>query len=101
MELTNMEVAPHNEYERLRCIKLLESLLVSTGGRGEIKSLLCNEMLDGVGQYFRVITSTSEAFFCSAWPTILEILEDVGVSHQGLLDLLESKAQSVVSGGER
>ncbi|OMQ31599.1 hypothetical protein BK799_21300 [Rhodococcus sp. D-1] len=97
----NMEFTPHNEYERLRCIKLLESLLVSTGDRGEIKELLHNEMLDGPAEYFRVITSTSEAFFCSAWPSILEILGDAGVSHKRLLELLELKAQSVVSGGER
>ena len=91
---------PANGYEKIRAEELLKRLMCSSGGVDEVQAHLLQEMGGNAGEYFRVLTMTSQAFWANVWPKILGILEIKGVDHEALLQILSLNAQGA-SGGAK
>lgn len=72
-----------------RGIRLWARLLESKGDPIEVRRLLDAESLDEDGeQFLRTLGIALTLVFGSSWKRILTLLEDAGISHEELLEIL-------------
>lgn len=92
MPLLNM-----SNYDRIRAQELWANLLDSRGEPERVSQLVENETVeDTPGQFTRVMSVALALQFAFAWPVILRMFEDCGVTHTQVLQEIEADLAVVV-----